>query len=619
MAPKPIVVRVLGDADSLDSALKKGEKAVDSFDGKTEESSSKFDKSAGRTRDKAGELGEKLKEKLGVGGDVAGGAIDKLGSKVGSLPVPMLAGAAAAAGLAAGLVKLGQAGVNAFRDTVADVKQLQAILGGTTHETAVLRDVLREAGLSADEASDVFENFGSMDLSELEAMGIVIEKNADGTDNYTLTLRNLITEMASTTDQARRAELGSKAFGEQWFRLKPLLDQGKISLDELYEAAENNPDLINDSDIEASMKLDKAMREAKQAVDDILITIGKVLVPVLGDMISDFARFAQAVDKLNDKTGILKGVFEAAIGPAKYLTDGLGWIADKAGIAEESTENLTEAVDNSAQAEEDAAKAADELKASLDAANETLERQEEAFYNLIDAQRASIDSSFAVRDAQNDVFDAQQKVAEATDKVTEAINTYGADTPQAIGASRDLANAESDLTRKQMDLAAASAEMAIKQREANGEAVTAKEKNDILIGAIDGVRASLTPGSAAYEALSGWIGQLQAVPRNVTTTVGVTLEQVGISQDMVASVRSQVAAAFANRATGGPAQGPTMVGERGPELLNLPSGSHITPNHALGSSTTGGTIINVNVARTNASPGQIGSAVEWAIRTSGRG
>lgn len=59
--------------------------------------------------------------------------------------------------------------------------------------------------------------------------------------------------------------------------------------------------------------------------------------------------------------------------------------------------------------------------------------------------------------------------------------------------------------------------------------------------------------------------------------------------------------------------GIALVGERGPELVQLPRGAQVTPNHELRSMGGG---ITVNVA-TNADPYQIGREVAWALKTSG--
>ncbi|WP_369189076.1 phage tail tape measure protein [Streptomyces sp. R08] len=67
------------------------------------------------------------------------------------------------------------------------------------------------------------------------------------------------------------------------------------------------------------------------------------------------------------------------------------------------------------------------------------------------------------------------------------------------------------------------------------------------------------------------------------------------------------------RAMGGPASGLTRVGERGPEWVNLPGGSHVVPNHAA----PAGSGVTVNVT-SNADPFAIGREVAWALRVAPR-
>jgi len=63
------------------------------------------------------------------------------------------------------------------------------------------------------------------------------------------------------------------------------------------------------------------------------------------------------------------------------------------------------------------------------------------------------------------------------------------------------------------------------------------------------------------------------------------------------------------------AGGQAMVGERGPELVTLPKGSRIEPNHGAGMSAAAGNI-TVNVA-TNADPFEIGREIAWKLSMGG--
>ena len=68
-----------------------------------------------------------------------------------------------------------------------------------------------------------------------------------------------------------------------------------------------------------------------------------------------------------------------------------------------------------------------------------------------------------------------------------------------------------------------------------------------------------------------------------------------------------------SKAMGGPASGLVTVGERGPEMVALPRGSRVIPNHSLAAS-SGGVTVNVS---TNADPHQIGREVAWVLKTAG--
>ena len=66
------------------------------------------------------------------------------------------------------------------------------------------------------------------------------------------------------------------------------------------------------------------------------------------------------------------------------------------------------------------------------------------------------------------------------------------------------------------------------------------------------------------------------------------------------------ASAFGFSASGGMASGLTVVGERGPELVNLPGGSRVYSNSQSRNMAGGGNTINVNVTgRVGASDAEI--------------
>ena len=68
-----------------------------------------------------------------------------------------------------------------------------------------------------------------------------------------------------------------------------------------------------------------------------------------------------------------------------------------------------------------------------------------------------------------------------------------------------------------------------------------------------------------------------------------------------------------SRSMGGPASGSVLVGERGPEVVQLPRGSNVLANHE-GGMNGGGVTVNV---QSNADPFEIASQVAWSLRMGG--
>ena len=86
------------------------------------------------------------------------------------------------------------------------------------------------------------------------------------------------------------------------------------------------------------------------------------------------------------------------------------------------------------------------------------------------------------------------------------------------------------------------------------------------------------------------------VMKSLLSDIAKQLVDVLITQRLVTTIAGGISGAFPGfgqtAAIGGMRSGLTLVGERGPELVNLPRGSKVTPNRMLGG---GGVVINNNV------------------------
>lgn len=118
---------------------------------------------------------------------------------------------------------------------------------------------------------------------------------------------------------------------------------------------------------------------------------------------------------------------------------------------------------------------------------------------------------------------AQDAVRDASDRVNQ-VNRRGAD------LARDRARASEDLQQAMVDEALAAVELAIKQREANGETVTGAEKARLMMDAIDNLIPRIGTDSPMGRRLMEWRDQLAS---HVTPAMQAAVWAV---DDMVAAM-----------------------------------------------------------------------------------
>jgi hypothetical protein len=131
----------------------------------------------------------------------------------------------------------------------------------------------------------------------------------------------------------------------------------------------------------------------------------------------------------------------------------------------------------------------------------------------------------------------------------------------------------------------------------------------ILDGLADGLRGALDLVSGIVDAVKGalidslnWI--IQKMNDGIPNQLGWGPLSIDLPDNPIPLI---------SKAMGGPASGLVTVGERGPELVALPRGSRVIPNHSLAAN-SGGVTVNVT---TNADPHQIGREVAWVLKTAG--
>jgi hypothetical protein len=235
---------------------------------------------------------------------------------------------------------------------------------------------------------------------------------------------------------------------------------------------------------------------------------------------------------------------------------------------------------------------------SLDKLTAAMQTQENAGLDSVGAQRnlekAQLDMASSV-DGSNAAFAA---AVQANLDVTDAVNKHGAASKEAAKATdaatkaQESANVAADsLKDKILTLAGAAGDLAAKQAEAAGQTFSASQKIDAQRVALVGLEKQFP---ALAPIIDGYIAQLDQIPREKTTDAHFHAEGLQAILDQYQSIKDKtvsvhvavdnnpsVSGKYAHggyvkaAAWGGAMSGVTLVGEEGPELVQLPMGSFV--------------------------------------------
>lgn len=162
---------------------------------------------------------------------------------------------------------------------------------------------------------------------------------------------------------------------------------------------------------------------------------------------------------------------------------------------------------------------------------------------------------------------AKQKLSEKQNTLRSALQEAGVDLDRAAGKTANLSGNERSAARNMQNLIS-----------------KARNSNRPIRTFIQGVQSAAgNTGTLASRLRDAW-----GWARNLLSKLS-DVPVIGRGASMVNDFLSQIQ----GRQHGGMAGGPTVVGERGPELVNLPSGSQVTPNNQM--STTNNNTVNLNV------------------------
>lgn len=249
---------------------------------------------------------------------------------------------AAAAGI--GAVKLAIDGIKAGIEAVQKLNEL------TLEQAHWADDLLTQSaqtGLSTDllqqlDYASKFLDFEGLDKS-LVKLTQSMDKARDGAKDQAAAFKDLGVEVVGTDGQLRdnwetfkdvidalgevenateRDALSNDIFGKSYAELKPLIDAGTDSLQEMMDAAVKNGHVLDESQIQKLGEVDDAYQEYQTKLDDVKKKLAVEFAPVSTSVMKTFGNLAEkAADKLVE-SGLL-GKIEAFITPLGSILESL--------------------------------------------------------------------------------------------------------------------------------------------------------------------------------------------------------------------------------------------------------------------------------------------------------
>jgi hypothetical protein len=300
-----------------------------------------------RLRDKLGEIGTGIKERLGGAFEAVYSIASRVGSGIASVFTNFGSLFVAGAGIGTA-IDLAVGGMN---DLVAAVNKLvpqAANIGITVQQLQRLQEWAREGGAPVDRVASSLANLNRVIGGVVEgAKGYDRAGEAFAKLNISLrdtdtgrirTVAEVLPEIAAglqgIADPAERAKVAYDLFAQTWKTTLPLLMQGPEALKNAEDASKAIGE-ISDAQIKAAQAYDKALTQFRASWQATRETIGAALLPAVTPALEELTKFVQANREgigAGFKTGVegLITVFEKLDAVVKSTNDDIqaikaGW------------------------------------------------------------------------------------------------------------------------------------------------------------------------------------------------------------------------------------------------------------------------------------------------------
>lgn len=410
----------------------------------------------------------------------------------------------------------------------------------------------------------------------LARYGVEIARTASGQADVNETFLRAVDAINSIRDPYQRSEAAQAMFGRSWQNMAELISRGAPAL-RADLAAVSEAKVFDDAKVAEARSLRDSFDSIMDAGQDLFLTVGQELAPAIQDLapliaenvkqsrpfikgLGDLASGAmKLLGPLVDLSNTLMGPLAKALGAVTGLVgDVVGGVGDLVksvtGGAERSLDDLATAAAGAAIANAKAAEEAEGLAEHTRFAG--MSSQEMAAALKDEADRAEY--------AESRLAAAKEETAglgEGTDEATAAIDALDVAYATLTGHLDERAawrNLQDKLTAL---------------KETIGD--SSSSWSDLEAASDDAVRAAATyietTDDIKPEVKTKLLAELDAGKLDYVLTL---LDNLAKGIDIPVRLSSS-GLGYSRRASGGPTSGLTLLGEEGPELVDLPGGSFV--------------------------------------------
>jgi hypothetical protein len=431
----------------------------------------------------------------------------------------------------AGLGAAAFGAANKAADLALEVGRVSEATGASTQDVSRLMEATGDLGI---EFGGVEKSIGFMNktLGNTPAvfakLGVEVKRTADGAVDTNETFLSVIDTLNAIEDPAEKAAASNKLLGKGWKEMAELIAQGSTKVRDSLNAVADVK-VIDPQEVEEARKYRAAMDELGDKFEELALTAGQELVPVLvgvadalvtilevsdrlgtgfveaftswGDLIADPARQAGLGEMSSEMKALTEEViaYQRATEAATTETERENRRAHESVVVHADQKTSYEHVGLAAQ---DLAAAERALTTSTAAATQASIDQRHAVEDLYSTMRSQIDTTYAYEDALETAFD---RVVSMNETLADSEASFR-DQDEAIDSARDAA------------IQASKAYVEMK-----GANLNSKEGIDLQIQSLYQQMLELSEGSPLRLAIAAYIAQLQSIPKNINTRIGSTI------------------------------------------------------------------------------------------------